>query len=312
MLVKFFTVFFAFGLNLSVIFASSTLKIQIFAEQATQQAELIVMQGSYTILSEDVVVGSLKKSDKIKLKREGNQVVVLKGTTTLAQSKKITLRREGWQSQFKLAPTSPAKAGRVYPDNLIITAAKGSLLCLNHVDINKYIDGVIEAESGGKQNLEYYKVQATISRTYALNQMHKHAHQGFNLCDQVHCQVYKGRSNSSPFIPEAVKQTEGLVIVDADLRLISAVFHANCGGQTLNSENVWTYPLPYLKAKRDTFCFNRKQSNWVKTINKNDWVNYLEKKFNYPVSDTLMLQAVFKHTPLEHKRELYLTNINSN
>ncbi|MGY6562654.1 MAG: hypothetical protein ACXITV_11160, partial [Luteibaculaceae bacterium] len=43
-----------------------------------------------------------------------------------------------------------------------------------------------------------------------------------------------------------------------------------------------------------------------------DWVNYLEKKFNYPVSDTLMLQAVFKHTPLEHKRELYLTNINSN
>ena len=119
-----------------------------------------------------------------------------------------------------------------------------------------YIAGVSESESGKKDNiLEYYKVQAIICRTYALKNSGKHIKEGYNLCDQEHCQVYKGRC-TNPEILLAVSKTTGIIIVDRYNQPINAAFHANCGGQTLNSEDVWSKPLDYLKSVPDTFCRN--------------------------------------------------------
>ena len=57
-------------------------------------------------------------------------------------------------------------------------------------------------------NVLYYKIQATISRTYARAQAGKHALEGFDLCDHTHCQVYRKRSKEESEIPKAVKDTE--------------------------------------------------------------------------------------------------------
>jgi len=286
---------------------ATTVKINIFSEVLVQEFEFLAFEGNYKVIADGNEVLLLKPKEKISLKRDGSSIKIVQHNGLIASAKDVKIQRADWKTTFKLTPKNPLKSARVYGDNLLISIRKNALLLLNQVDVEKYIDGVIEAESGSKQNLEYYKVQAIISRTYALNQIQKHAHQGYNLCDQVHCQVYKGRSNSSALIPEGVKQTTGMVVVDADLKLISTVFHANCGGKTVNSENVWTYPLPYLKAKKDTFCLGGVQANWEKVINKKEWLSYLEKKHKYPVNDTLYYQEAISHIPLG--RELYFGNI---
>src|SRR5690606_6809159 len=106
-----------------------------------------------------------------------------------------------------------------------------------------------------KPSKEYFKLQGIICRTYALNNLHTHTIEGYNLCDQVHCQAYHGKTFYEDIV-SAVMQTRGIVIVDSDISLITAVFHSSCGGQTVNSEDVWSKSLYYLRAVRDSFCLN--------------------------------------------------------
>jgi stage II sporulation protein D len=87
----------------------------------------------------------------------------------------------------------------------------------------------------------------------------------FNLCDGVHCQYYLGR-NSNADISRAVARTQGNVIVDKQNLMISAAFHSNCGGQTVNSEDIWTIPTSYLKSVNDSFCLHQSNAQWHKKI----------------------------------------------
>jgi stage II sporulation protein D len=145
-------------------------------------------------------------------------------------------------------------------------------------DFESYVAGVVESEAGKEQGIEYYKVQALICRTYALSNKRRHEHEGFNLCDQVHCQVYHGMSRFNTDIIEASQVTAGQVIVDSDMNLINATFHSNCGGHTVNSEEVWSKALPYLRAKEDTFCLDGKHATWESQILRSAWFDYMEVK----------------------------------
>ncbi len=96
----------------------------------------------------------------------------------------------------------------------------------------------------------------------------------------------------------ASSRTMGEVIVDKDKKMISAAFHSNSGGQTVNSENIWTIPTSYLKSVNDSFSNDMKNSLWEKKMLKSDFVNYLKTSFNFPVEDSSKLDSVlnFKQT----------------
>jgi len=178
---------------------------------------------------------------------------------------------------YNLKSLTPARAEEKYDQGVRVMANSKSLLLTALIqDFEGYVAGVIEAESGKEQGLEYYKVQALICRTYALSNKRRHEKEGFNLCDQVHCQVYHGMSRFNPDILEATKFTEGQVVVDSQMNLINATFHSNCGGHTVNSEEVWSKALPYLRAKEDPFCLSGKHATWESKILRSAWLDYLE------------------------------------
>lgn len=232
---------------------------------------------------------------------EGSQVVIRRGEERIANASSITLKGNG---EFRIAATGLKATGRIYPGELIAKATGGRLLLLNRLDVEEYIPGVIEAEAGARHTLEYYKVQAIISRTYALSNLRRHEAEGFNLCDQVHCQVYHGRPR---FVPEAVtatNETFDVVIVDDDINLITAAFHSNCGGHTLNAEHVWSKPLSYCVGRRDTFCLVMPNSNWEKSIPLDQWTRYLDSK-RFPQDDSLEVEAL-AYFPQE--KELYFVD----
>jgi stage II sporulation protein D len=180
---------------------------------------------------------------------------------------------------YNLKSLTPERREEKYDQGLKVKADGNSLRLLGIIsDFEGYVAGVIESEAGKEQSLEFYKVQAVICRTYALSNKRRHEHEGFNLCDQVHCQVYKGMSRFNPEILTAAKTTAGEVVVDTNMDLITATFHSNCGGHTVNSEEVWSNALPYLRAKKDTFCLEGNHATWESEILRSAWLGYLEER----------------------------------
>jgi stage II sporulation protein D len=188
-------------------------------------------------------------------------------------------------NSFKVKPGNAELKERIYSDDLRLSVNDGKFLIINHVEIESYVAGVVQSEGGGSvKDNDFYLVQAITCRTYALNNLKKHSKEGFNLCDSVHCQLYQNRCKSYEILAATYK-TAGDVIVDKDNRMISAAFHANSGGQTINSENIWSIPTSYLKAVKDTFSLKMPNATWEYKILQTNWLDYLKTRFNYDIAD---------------------------
>lgn len=181
-------------------------------------------------------------------------------------------------SVFSLKPADPVLNAREYHGGLRVDRALESLRMLNLIDLETYIMGVAETEAGPGQPLEYYKVQAILCRTFALRNLERHLEEGFNLCDGIHCQSYKGRQIWSEDAEIGTEVTSALVLCLQDTVLINPVYHANSGGETCGAGMVWLKEEPYLKAVLDPFSLGQKNASWESRIPVGDWVSYLRSR----------------------------------
>lgn len=268
-------------------FAQEQIRIGLHGGDPMTEGHVFIEDGSYAVMADGQKIATLNTTAVCKLVPTGMQIKVYQGTSLLGSFSKVILQSQEWESRFRLTTHMNGKnqQAEVYPDNLLARAYNGKLYLVNDAALERYVAGVTEAESGGGQLKEYYKVQAIIARTYALANMNRHSSEGFNVCDEVHCQAYHGVSRFEPLIPEATWETKDQVLVDPEIRLITAAFHSNCGGHTLNAEHVWSKPLPYLVGRPDTFCLVMPHSHWEKTVPKHHWINYLEKQRGSDVNE---------------------------
>jgi stage II sporulation protein D len=268
----------------------SLFDIGILRSQNLKSITITVQTDGYSIYSNDTInLGSLKKGDQVNftIKNDSVQVASLSGVSGVFLQ--ISLVAQDTSAWFKLKSHIPLLSKEYeYPSNVKVRILAGTLLVINNIYIQHYLPGVVYAEAGGGHLREYYKVQAIISRTYARSNGFKHQEEGFNLCDGVHCQAYKGKINGKKEIPEAVLETNDIVVIDSDLNLISATFSSNCGGQTANSEQVWSKSVPYLKSVKDSYCTTQPSAYWKKEISQEAWLSHL-KKYNLPVEDSACL-----------------------
>ncbi len=210
------------------------------------------------------------------------------------------------QAELTIHTEKPNKY-RTYKGNLLITAKNNLLKLINILELDNYVCGVVQAETGKGKEPEFYKAQALLVRTYALSHLYKHQPEGFNLCDQVHCQVYYGTCQSANIL-NAVVQTHNQVITDSDLNLIVAAFHSNSGGQTINSEDVWGSAKSYLRSVKDTFSIGMPSYAWKKKILYQTWINYL-KKNKYPTDNEQAMDFATHYTQLNRNVYLQWDNI---
>jgi len=176
----------------------------------------------------------------------------------------------------RLRPVLPQLEARNYEGTILISADVDRISLINQIDEERYLAGVVEAENGQGHTLEFYKAKSIICRTYTYGNLDKHKNENFNLCDEVHCQVYKGQCQSRDLIQTAVYATKNTIIVDnKDFKPILATFHSNCGGETESAKNVWHNNEPYLIPITDPHCTSSRNARWDKTISLDDWVAYL-------------------------------------
>ncbi len=192
---------------------------------------------------------------------------------------------------------------RTYEGNLIVSAFDSkNLRIINDVDFETYLAGVVQSEIYGKQS-DIFRIQATISRTWALRNMGKHRADGFNFCDYVHCQAYQNRC-VRPDIMLGTIQSAGETIVDTNGNLIDTPFHSNSGGQTANSEDVWRTALPYLRSVQDTFSLRMRQSDWTKVIPRDKWLNYFAKTHKLNTQDSEVRNTLLTFAQPERKAKI--------
>ncbi len=273
---------------LSIQSSAHIVSVRILTTKVINSFIFSPLSGSYTIYADGKTIETGDASSIYQMILENDSIHLKTFEKSLGKYKSIKLYSSETDAAFKIKSVTPDGKIRTYDDNLEVSILqdKKQLLLINKVELESYIAGVVESESGTKTTLEYYKLQSILCRTYLLSHFNRHIAEGFEVCDDVHCQAYLNRSRDADII-KAVYETKGLVVVDNDLNLITAAFHSNCGGQTVNSQDVWSVATPYLKSIKDTFCLNSPHAKWKREISVEDWKAYLQLKHKYPVNDSL-------------------------
>ncbi len=129
--------------------------------------------------------------------------------------------------------------------------AYGSWTLVEHVPIERYLNGVVPYEIGANSPQAALEAQAVLARTWAIANSHRFKVDGYNLCSHTQCQVYKDPSKANEKIKSAIKQTAGQILT-WNLKPINTVYHATNGGVMASVDEAWsTNPVPYLKMRLD-------------------------------------------------------------
>ena len=241
------------------------------------RAGITTVSGSFDVYNDGDLLFTVATGQQADITAVSGKVNIFFSGKNHTGFKKLHFKASG-ASEFKAQPAGQKATTRIYKGELIAFSINGHLQLVNKIDIEDYVAGVIEAESGSGQLAEYYKVQAVISRTYALNNRTRHMADGYEICDATHCQVYHGKPRHEPLAEKAAAATASIIVVDHQINLITAAFHSNCGGNTINAEEAWSKPVPYLIGRRDTFCLKMPNHRWEKSIPQEKWQSYLKQK----------------------------------
>lgn len=254
--------------------------------------------GAYQVYGDGQAVQSMIRRDVLILTIQDNAIKISTIHNVVGSYSKVEFREIAENSSLVLKSTNPILTQRAYEDNFIFTNAGGKLKIINHVHFDNYLAGVVQSEAGNRHHPEFYKVQAIICRTYALKHINRFKSQGFNLCDRVDSQVYKTMCFNDT-IRQAVGATRDIVLVDPNIDLIAAVFHSNSGGNTINSEDVWSKAEPYLKAVSDTFSHCQPHYEWYNTFETKEYLNYFAKKYQIDVAQAPIRKYLLNFCPDE-------------
>ncbi|MFQ5771639.1 MAG: SpoIID/LytB domain-containing protein, partial [bacterium] len=146
-----------------------------------------------------------------------------------------------------------SRENRIYNGTLeFVLDNFGLITVVNELSIEEYLKGVVPSEMPVGFPFEALKAQAVAARVEALAKIGlRHPLEPFDLCDDVHCQVFSGRSRLAESTNRAVESTRGIFMIYRK-KIIEAFYAAVCGGHTENNENVWLMDAkPYLRGVLD-------------------------------------------------------------
>lgn len=253
----------------------SFIKVGLFQDALVSRVVVYCSEGEYILVGDREEKARLASGDILYLNLENDSIRLLDRFRDYGSVHHLELKALGAGARFRMRPLEPELKSRVYDGSLEAGAGDRYLELVNRVDLDFYLAGVVESEGGTGAPAAFYRAQAILCRTYTLKHMHRHEAEGFYLCDQVHCQAFKGRHGSDPAILEAVLETTGVVATDHHYKLIMAAYHSNSGGQTTRSRDVWLEDLPYLQSVVDPYSLHQHHAKWTDTISFSEWKDYL-------------------------------------
>lgn len=134
----------------------------------------------------------------------------------------------------------------------MVYAGSGVMTVINVVNFNDYLCGVVPREMPASFEPEALKAQAVCARNYAMMNMGRYDSYGFDVTDDVNCQVYGGLSAENDRTTTAVRQTNSDLLMYGD-EPVCTYFSSMSGGRTEACRDVWSADIPYLCGVDDPY-----------------------------------------------------------
>ncbi|PIR16095.1 MAG: hypothetical protein COV48_10765, partial [Elusimicrobia bacterium CG11_big_fil_rev_8_21_14_0_20_64_6] len=166
-----------------------------------------------------------------------------------------------------LTPLEPATAAfnivdasghgpRSFRGNLEMALFGGArtIRVVNIIGLEDYTHGVVSSEMPQRAPFEALKAQAVVARTHALyikSLTRRHRKEGYDLCNEQHCQVYSGIQAETARTRPVVIATRGRVATWHG-KPAHVIYSSHCGGRTQSGSDIGWGAVPYWKSIPDT------------------------------------------------------------
>lgn len=173
------------------------------------------------------------------------------------------------KSQPPIAAARNASSERPSPSSVRVYIAREN--AVRSMPVEDYVRGVVAAEGSTEAEPEALKALAIASRTFIYKNLGRHAADGYDFCTTTHCQRYLPATADGSDVParirEAVSETSGEILQDADNHIVDSYFSAACGGETANMATLWGGSAPsYLRGVSDEYCESQPHHLWTDKI----------------------------------------------
>jgi stage II sporulation protein D len=118
--------------------------------------------------------------------------------------------------------------------------------------LEDYVSGVLAGEAARDSSEAGFEALAIAIRTFAMANLGRHHGEGFDLCDQTHCQVLRSSTASTR---RATERTAGEILLFRGAPA-SIFYTASCGGRSERPSEVWpgADDPPFLQSRADDAC----------------------------------------------------------
>lgn len=172
---------------------------------------------------------------------------------------------------------------KTYQGSLIfhVSNQHNKVFVINKLPLEDYVCSVVSCESTPSWPLSFQKIQAIISRTYALHQMQSNRNHKANQCvydikNTNYHQIYDGYHGLSK-IRQAVNETAGLVVTYKN-NIAFTEFDICCGGIQTNKMRALDRYKPYsCKAAACPYCHASPFHHWKIDLHANSFTQTLSK-----------------------------------
>jgi stage II sporulation protein D len=147
-----------------------------------------------------------------------------------------------------------------------ITSQHDGLRILLTLPSEAYVLAALNGEAAPDEPLASLKAMAISMRTFALENANRHRAQGFDLCDNTHCQALR-LGKPRPEVERAVQETAGETLWSGNQRA-HIYYTQHCGGRSESAAAIWPDErASYLAGNRtDPYCLRRSPAEWHATI----------------------------------------------
>lgn len=143
-----------------------------------------------------------------------------------------------------------------------------------HMDLESYLLGVLPREMPADWPIEALKAQAVASRTFALDRIRARRSSGraFDLENTILDQVFEWHEPTDiargrlANVRRALQETRGEILTDKRGAIITAYFHADCGGRTETASSVWGGREPAMGTAVDGACPMSPRARWTWSV----------------------------------------------
>jgi stage II sporulation protein D len=198
------------------------------------------------------------EAKEISVHATGNQV-----QTEGAQAQQLFV-----EGDYRIDPQHGLKIALSAP--LSLTAQDGLLVLIARMPLEDYVAAALEGESATSRQLESLKAMAVAVRTYAARYPGRHQAEGFDFCDNTHCQNLNF-TGPLPQIKAAIEATRGELLWYKGSPA-ATYYHQNCGGILAGGEEVWpTLRAPYLREHDDPYCKQGSPLPWKAEFSRTEF-----------------------------------------